>query len=125
MSPSPATPSVSEANTRGTIVIRSIRRKIWPTGPAMLLPTHCTLSAAHSAGMPVHATQCAPVANAFATIPALAPDTSPMMILVWSFTADRGRGGAPGCGARSEEHTSELQSRFDLVCRLLLEKKKN
>src|SRR5207249_7257691 len=29
------------------------------------------------------------------------------------------------CSAkRSEEHTSELQSRFDLVCRLLLEKKK-
>src|SRR6266513_5316377 len=28
------------------------------------------------------------------------------------------------CAARSEEHTSELQSRFDLVCRLLLEKKK-
>src|SRR5699024_11821426 len=26
---------------------------------------------------------------------------------------------------RSEEHTSELQSRFDLVCRLLLGKKKN
>src|SRR5699024_11729843 len=25
-------------------------------------------------------------------------------------------------GPRSEEHTSELQSRFDLVCRLLLEK---
>src|SRR5699024_12876056 len=31
--------------------------------------------------------------------------------------------GAAGVG-RSEEHTSELQSRFDLVCRLLLEKKK-
>src|SRR5437868_11317646 len=30
-----------------------------------------------------------------------------------------------GCSARSEEHTSELQSRFDLVCRLLLEKKKH
>src|SRR5437867_4674828 len=28
-----------------------------------------------------------------------------------------------GCG-RSEEHTSELQSPYDLVCRLLLEKKK-
>src|SRR2546421_4544251 len=28
------------------------------------------------------------------------------------------------CFARSEEHTSELQSRSDLVCRLLLEKKK-
>src|SRR5207249_8353587 len=48
-----------------------------------------------------------------------------------------GRGGARGEGRvrragasagdgeenRSEEHTSELQSRFDLVCRLLLEKK--
>src|SRR5699024_11594324 len=29
------------------------------------------------------------------------------------------------CAQRSEEHTSELQSRFDLVCRLLLEKKKS
>src|SRR5699024_11982486 len=29
-----------------------------------------------------------------------------------------------GFQRRSEEHTSELQSRFDLVCRLLLEKKK-
>src|SRR5699024_11761053 len=29
----------------------------------------------------------------------------------------------PRQGRRSEEHTSELQSRFDLVCRLLLEKK--
>src|SRR5699024_12298683 len=33
-------------------------------------------------------------------------------------------GMADGGEARSEEHTSELQSRFDLVCRLLLEKKK-
>src|SRR2546422_6821635 len=31
----------------------------------------------------------------------------------------------PSCGiSRSEEHTSELQSRLHLVCRLLLEKKK-
>src|SRR2546422_7747819 len=29
-----------------------------------------------------------------------------------------------GTGSRSEEHTSELQSRLHLVCRLLLEKKK-
>src|SRR5438067_5571997 len=33
-------------------------------------------------------------------------------------------GNADRADARSEEHTSELQSRFDLVCRLLLEKKK-
>src|SRR5699024_12141959 len=31
---------------------------------------------------------------------------------------------SPAASPRSEEHTSELQSRFDLVCRLLLEKKK-
>src|SRR6266536_3345336 len=31
---------------------------------------------------------------------------------------------AGGWSPRSEEHTSELQSRVDLVCRLLLEKKK-
>src|SRR5256886_3045128 len=30
-----------------------------------------------------------------------------------------------GAGIRSEEHTSELQSQSNLVCRLLLEKKKN
>src|SRR5207248_5371879 len=33
--------------------------------------------------------------------------------------------GAAGMPARSEEHTSELQSPYDLVCRLLLEKKKS
>src|SRR3712207_6984742 len=41
--------------------------------------------------------------------------------------ASRRRGirpGGRGGGARSEEHTSELQSRQYLVCRLLLEKKK-
>src|SRR2546422_7332685 len=32
--------------------------------------------------------------------------------------------GSPVGAARSEEHTSELQSRLHLVCRLLLEKKK-
>src|SRR5437667_1199806 len=31
---------------------------------------------------------------------------------------------APAVAPRSEEHTSELQSHHDLVCRLLLEKKK-
>src|SRR5207249_11669906 len=36
----------------------------------------------------------------------------------WRLLLCRGR-------LRSEEHTSELQSRFDLVCRLLLEKKKD
>src|SRR3989449_3860901 len=43
--------------------------------------------------------------------PTLAP--TPLEMLVGSISA------------RSEEHTSELQSRLHLVCRLLLEKKKN
>src|SRR2546429_6965819 len=62
----------------------------------------------------------------------------PYTTLFRSRPAPDGRAGAPGhqCGgargrigdrrqgARSEEHTSELQSRLHLVCRLLLEKKK-
>src|SRR2546427_9625085 len=39
--------------------------------------------------------------------------------------ADRYGAIADGDGGRSEEHTSELQSQSNLVCRLLLEKKKN
>src|SRR5204863_8775918 len=42
-------------------------------------------------------------------------------VVIADARADRVRFGAD---ARSEEHTSELQSRRDLVCRLLLEKKK-
>src|SRR5438874_7654079 len=40
---------------------------------------------------------------------------------IWTTFATR----TPFHVERSEEHTSELQSRRDLVCRLLLEKKKN
>src|SRR5260221_6964317 len=39
--------------------------------------------------------------------------------------ADPGRRPSAGGDSRSEEHTSELQSHSDLVCRLLLEKKKH
>src|SRR5215469_18309634 len=53
----------------------------------------------------------------------------PYTTLFRSRSDDRGcpcrrRWRCPRCGTRSEEHTSELQSRRDLVCRLLLEKKK-
>src|SRR5271167_5279486 len=49
---------------------------------------------------------------------------------IWSRSCSACRPRTSTCGratcpaARSEEHTSELQSRFDFVCRLLLEKKK-
>src|SRR5438874_8494361 len=42
--------------------------------------------------------------------------------LLWNTSGYENSASAPL--ARSEEHTSELQSRRDLVCRLLLEKKK-
>src|SRR2546422_7337661 len=42
-----------------------------------------------------------------------------------SIASAGGQYGICSAGIRSEEHTSELQSRLHLVCRLLLEKKKN
>src|SRR2546428_7086180 len=51
-----------------------------------------------------------------------APTTAPHPARVIAFKCRRFPPPAP---QRSEEHTSELQSRSDLVCRLLLEKKKN
>src|SRR2546427_7419476 len=41
----------------------------------------------------------------------------------WTWPSPQAR--CCACWARSEEHTSELQSQSNLVCRLLLEKKKN
>src|SRR2546421_7110063 len=45
--------------------------------------------------------------------------------IFWVETEDSRGGRTRVRPPRSEEHTSELQSRSDLVCRLLLEKKKN
>src|SRR2546429_6124039 len=55
-------------------------------------------------------------------VPPQPPDLQPLVRLHREFRAAAlaRRGGA----RRSEEHTSELQSRLHLVCRLLLEKKK-
>src|SRR6266496_6124939 len=60
------------------------------------------------------------------------PPRSTLFPYTTLFRSARGHAGAAGDGERgtgggdhrSEEHTSELQSRRDLVCRLLLEKKK-
>src|SRR5574341_2623955 len=46
------------------------------------------------------------------------------ILLPWSECNSISRGGDRRTSARSEEHTSELQSPTNLVCRLLLEKKK-
>src|SRR5690625_5750856 len=50
----------------------------------------------------------------------------PGRITAWhgSWSTGRSTAPSPATSTRSEEHTSELQSRGHLVCRLLLEKKK-
>src|SRR5437868_8267695 len=60
-----------------------------------------------------------PYTTLFRSVHALCLDRSSR-----SFDPGRDSKGRDFLQARSEEHTSELQSRFDLVCRLLLEKKK-
>src|SRR5262245_63924954 len=59
--------------------------------------------------------------------PARAPRSAPARGGTWWRAAAGGDGGSRPSSAtcRSEEHTSELQSLRHLVCRLLLEKKKN
>src|SRR5690625_6846931 len=75
-----------------------------------------------------------PAALIFALISALTPGcalTGPRVAITISLTCLRQTSAlAPtgvmiGLSIRSEEHTSELQSRGHLVCRLLLEKKNN
>src|SRR5437868_13639444 len=51
------------------------------------------------------------------------PDQTELSEIRW-ITRDEAKKLLKGDLERSEEHTSELQSRFDIVCRLLLEKKK-
>src|SRR6266536_2232568 len=68
------------------------------------------LPAVASAGVPRAQTQMPEAGSAISVSAPFSRQTQP------NFSAPR--------LARSEEHTSELQSRVDLVCRLLLEKKK-
>src|SRR5260370_27967070 len=81
-----------------------------------------------------------PYTTLFRSEAALEPEVDASLVahLDRAHTAQRGSGDAPNHGifgfpreivirrvaARSEEHTSELQSHLNLVCRLLLEKKK-
>src|SRR5437867_5499966 len=58
------------------------------------------------------------------TLSARGPSGNPPMQIVFLGTSGSWPTPKRNVSARSEEHTSELQSPYDLVCRLLLEKKK-
>src|SRR2546430_5486329 len=98
-----------------------------PTAPAIIAPTAGTTSAPRS-GLPWDERHSKGLFSAFI-------ETLQMVLSRPSdaFTAMRREGGLGepllyamiGGSFRSEEHTSELQSQSNLVCRLLLEKKKN
>src|SRR5204863_8065218 len=90
-------------------------------------PTQFYTLSLHDA-LPISALSCSrPVAATISLHVTSAPHSVARLRKAASVTSTIGestRGSLRRRPARSEEHTSELQSRRDLVCRLLLEKKK-
>src|SRR2546422_4538524 len=117
--------------------------KAWLEPPTARVPRSCTMTpvdvTVHSAAWfwPEGAMLLKPATCPRALIPKASPKSPPgrvpRSVMPLGTAANSGREGvrvgAVGCPEspqliRSEEHTSELQSRLHLVCRLLLEKKK-
>src|SRR5436309_9613295 len=67
---------------------------------------------------------CSSASSSMRRIICARPSSSFTLIFFSSFQEKLSRSGRSTRSPRSEEHTSELQSRENLVCRLLLEKKK-
>src|SRR5207253_8534522 len=87
----------------------------FPTRRSSDLPVETVDSTASNAQLAANVRRTVPVITC-SCAPAIGPRTSAI-----AATSPEAR----HAGTRSEEHTSELQSRGHLVCRLLLEKKKN
>src|SRR5690606_39494183 len=106
-----------------------ITRLIFPTRPT---PSRrfLSLDPPTTATSPLSLHDALPICDPFASFPRALQDRMLALTTVWTSNADEARAltdldhleDTPQ--ARSEEHTSELQSRENLVCRLLLEKKK-
>src|SRR5438270_3488474 len=111
----PATLVTPSLNCVVPSVLKVINEPVWPTlkvklDPLTAVTVPCTssISPSSSCWLP-------------ATPGALAVMLKDVEVKAIPFTTPAAK--APG--VRSEEHTSELQSQSNLVCRLLLEKKKN
>src|SRR5206468_7016765 len=96
---------------------------IAPPPPTSTLFPYTTLFRSVTFIVPSSAAMLAPTRPASARPVRTGPSSS-IMVLPTSVPT-KYNGTAPVKVYRSEEHTSELQSRSDLVCRLLLEKKNN
>src|SRR5699024_11579380 len=117
------TPSHSAPETDGLAVSsKETSAPAASSGPSTTVPSARTTrspdSPAFGPALTVHLTVNSASSG---TRPAASPSISLWMENVAGSAADR----HSSLPERSEEHTSELQSRFDLVCRLLLEKKNN
>src|SRR5690242_21111679 len=87
------------------------------------------MTGAERVAIDVEAVTAEPASDAFLSVRDLQvqfPTEDGIVQAVNGINLDLARGQTLGIvGERSEEHTSELQSHVNLVCRLLLEKKKN
>src|SRR5438034_4677094 len=87
--------------------------------PAGTLRRYCPFSLVRTLRAVPTTTTLAPTSGAPDSVATTVPDTVPVCCATKGITGTTRRD-----ATRSEEHTSELQSHSDLVCRLLLEKKK-
>src|SRR5688572_32037746 len=94
--------------------------------PSSTLFPYTTLFRSCSARNSIMAWSIAPLLTGWDTVPFRAPESFPKSCNTDLGAVGRTTSSIVAVGIkRSEEHTSELQSQSNLVCRLLLEKKKN
>src|SRR5699024_11434097 len=94
----------------GSAITASITPHSRLTGSWMIVPSACLTAVTHAIRSPTISSITMPVStgSGLSIVCSITDVSSPMVNQAML--------------PRSEEHTSELQSRFDLVCRLLLEK---
>src|SRR2546429_2398207 len=98
------------SSTLCSAVARGSRLKVWNTNPISLLRMRASASSSRS--------------ETFWALSQYSPDVGVSRQPIRFMSVDLPDPDGPITATRSEEHTSELQSRLHLVCRLLLEKKK-
>src|SRR5436190_21082250 len=94
-----------------------------PVDQVIAKTTHLGVSAVELRAQPIELALGAPLSMLDPGRDKTAQQQAAEHLRAWRLAVRRA-GARPPAAARSEEHTSELQSHSDIVCRLLLEKKK-